>query len=170
MGKNLKGWALAEKILGKAITDRLRSGKHIDIVATNGYKYRMHLDLEYPENEPVLINMTTMEKYCFQPESMNYGHFPAPDYIIAWYEYIVHKPDAMEKIVGGEHSGHRTKMSSLSFMKNSYIITPEELEEADRLVVEQVRQTTQKMFLMFVPEFLKLHVSGDIKFETIQEE
>ena len=177
MGKNLKGWALAENILGKERTDRLRSGKQVDVVGKNGMTYRMHLsrskyqslftDCERPD--PVLINMTTMEKYCFHPDHGSEGKFPEPDWIICWYEYITKRPEAMEKIVGGEFAGHRTKIDLLQ-NQSDYIFTLEEIQLAEQKAQEQLKRTQSDMLLMVLPEYFRMTLEGKIKYEIIREE
>ncbi|VVB53013.1 Uncharacterised protein [uncultured archaeon] len=105
MGANLKGWALVEEVLGPEVTRRLRSGQPFDIAASNGQIYRI-------QQGHGLVNLTRMERYCAHPD----GKYNFPDTVIIWYDYITLKPDALEKVVGGQMDGHR------------FMLRPEDIE------------------------------------------
>lgn len=102
LGKLLKSWKLAERVLGKKLSDHLRNNGHIDIKAPNGMIYR--IDGKARE----LYNLTTKESYCAVPSDVHSPReYPFADLVVFWWTYLHHKPEKIEEKVGPLADGHR---------------------------------------------------------------
>lgn len=86
----MTAWNSLEAVAGKVVTDRLRLGKAINIVATNGYTYRL-----YPHDHPTIYNLNTNQKYCLQPVERE---LPLADRLLILFERIRLLPEEVEQL------------------------------------------------------------------------
>lgn len=151
MGKQLKAWELAERVLGKRLSDHLRNGGHIDIKAPNGMIYRIN------GKKGELYNLTTREKYCVHPSDVSTPHqYPFPDLAVLWWTYLHHKPEVIERKVGKVGDGHRT---------------PIKLNEEDiaRLNVFNAQEKFPAYIGKIMNKIFELVGSNDISFSDLKD-
>lgn len=92
-----RAWHYCESVLGPTLTNDLRRGRSIYIVAKNGKVYELG-----PQGYVGCV--TTNEFYCVHMDDDTGiyidSHYPKPDLIVHRYDMIVHDPDKLDKVAG----------------------------------------------------------------------